>query len=420
MRGAEADGEQSGVQLKVLRVIARLNVGGPARHTVLLNAGLRDRGIDTLLVHGNVASGEASLEHLAGAAELRTRRVPTLGRHVQFWDDARAFADVFRTIWRERPDVVHTHTSKAGVLGRVAASLYNLTRRRSQRCAIVHTYHGHVLEGYFGSVGNRFVRTAEKLLGQITDCTIAISESQRRDLVERFRVAAPDRTVVIPLGLELRPFIETPPDARTRCRARLGLADDQFAVGFVGRFVPIKNLSMLLTAAAEACERVPELVVLLAGDGPLRGDLEASLDRLKMRGRVRFLGWQDDLVSLYASLDVLALSSMNEGTPVAIIEAMAASVPVVATAVGGVPDLVEHDRTGLLVKPSPAALAAALVQVAGDPQGAARRARAARHVVVSRHLPDELVSRTAEAYERAVTRKRMNKRRPALHSSALP
>jgi glycosyltransferase involved in cell wall biosynthesis len=405
--------------LAILRIIARLNMGGPARHTVLLDAGLRQRGFHTLLVHGSLGEGEGSFEYLARAEGLPTRRIPALGRRIHVWDDIRAFAAVTRTIWHEQPDIVHTHTAKAGVLGRVAAALYNATRPSRARCAVVHTFHGHVLEGYFGRFGNTLVRIAERGLGRLTDCTIAISDLQRRDLVERYRVAAPDRTTVVPLGLDLHSFAELTEQARPALRRQLGLAEEDFSVGFVGRFVPIKNLGELLRAVAIARKVVPRIRLALAGDGPDRATLEATATRLGIRDRVDFLGWRTDLVSFYGSLDVLALASANEGTPVAIIEAMAAGVPVVATAVGGVPDVIEDGVTGLLTEPAADAIAAGLVSVAQDRIGAARRASRARQLVAKRYDPGQLVDRIAELYRHVLERKRgPSSRQTAVHFPA--
>ncbi len=188
--------------MRVLRAIARLNVGGPARHVVLLDRGLRARGHETLLVHGTVGEDEASLEHLAVELGVPTRKVADLGRRVSPLGDARAFVRLLRAIFREQPDIVHTHTAKAGALGRLAALAFNATRSRRRRCVVVHTYHGHVFEGYFGPAGSWLVRSAERLLAHATDWIITISPAQRQAIVERFGVGRPERTVVVPLGLD--------------------------------------------------------------------------------------------------------------------------------------------------------------------------------------------------------------------------
>src|SRR4029453_11057465 len=189
--------------MKILRVIARLNVGGPARHVVLLDRGLRGRGHETRLVHGSLGPSEASLEYLALEAGLPLTHIRELGRRFSPISDLRAFAQLLRLLFREAPDVVHTHTAKAGTLGRVAAGVFNATRSRSRRCLVVHTFHGHVLTGYFGPATNVAIRLVGRTLARITDRVVTISPAQRDDIVTRFRIAAAARTVVVPLGLDL-------------------------------------------------------------------------------------------------------------------------------------------------------------------------------------------------------------------------
>ena len=237
--------------------------------------------------------------------------------------------EVTRLVFSEAPDVVHTHTAKAGTVGRLAACLFNITRRRSRRCFVVHTYHGHVFEGYFGTAASRAIRTVERCLASITHRIVTISPAQRHDIVERFRVAPAGRTTTIPLGLALEPLLVLQPGAPD-LRERLGLGTGEVVVGFLGRMVPIKDLPTLIHAFAMALERMPNMRLLLAGDGPERPVLTQLAERLGIEGRVVFPGWVDDLPRFYATLDVCALSSINEGTPVAIIEAMAAARPVAA------------------------------------------------------------------------------------------
>lgn len=379
--------------LRVLRVIARLNIGGPARHVLLLDRGLRARGHRTLLVHGSVDEGEASLESLVDTYSVHAHRIPQLGRRIHLLDDFRAFARLLAIVFRERPDVVHTHTAKAGTLGRLAALAFNVTRSRRRRAAVVHTFHGHVLDGYFSPVMNHLVRLAERRLARVTDRIITISPRQRLDIVERFAVAPAARTSVVPLGLDLDALLRLERGA-PEWRERLAIPPGAFVVGYVGRLVPIKDPLTLLRATATAARHVPNLQLLIAGDGPLRPAMERAVVELGMTAVVRFAGWIDDLPGLYATMDVCALSSLNEGTPVALIEAMAAGLPVVATSVGGVPDLVEDERTGLLV-PSrdPEALAEALLRLAARPDerrsfGAAARARVAERYSASRLVDD--------------------------------
>jgi len=379
--------------VKVVRAIARLNVGGPARQAILLHAALRGRGFDTVLVHGTVGPGEADLEDLLPASGEGVVKVPELGAKIRPLDDLRAFGALVRTVFRERPDVLHTHTAKAGALGRLSALAYNLTRRRSRRCLVVHTFHGHVFEGYFGPAGNAAVRTAERLLARVTDRIVAISPRQQSALVDRFAIASPAKVAVVPLGLDLDPFFDVAGTDRG-LREVLGFPRESFVVGCVGRLVPIKDVGTLLEALALASREAPSLRLAVVGDGPERPALERRAADLGLHGLVAFTGWRRDLPAVYAGLDAVALSSRNEGTPVALIEAMAAGRPVAATAVGGVPDVVEHERTGLLVPPGdPGRLASALVRLAGDPAGSARMAQQARAAVEryrSAHLLDAI------------------------------
>ena len=391
---------ESAGPIRVLRLIARLNVGGPARHAVILDDGLRRRGFDTLLVFGSVGPDEASLEELALERALPTVHIPELGRRIRAWGDARAFLSILKLLWRWKPDVVHTHTAKAGTLGRLAVLAYNVTARRPERCASVHTFHGHVFTGYFGRLGSALVRLVERALARITDRIVTISARQREDITTRFHVAPPSKVVVVPLGLELGALLAQ--HARSPgSREAFGLTANDFVVGYVGRLVPIKDLGTLLRGVAMAGERLPSLRLLVAGDGDERARLEALARELGLAGRVRFLGWQRDLPSLYSTMDLFALTSLNEGTPVSMIEAMAAGIPVAAAAVGGVPDVVEHGVTGQLLPPrDPQALSEVIFQTARQPERAAAMAARAKASVAERFDAGRLVQDIDGLYRR--------------------
>ena len=366
--------------LRVVRIIARLNVGGPAKHVAVLDAGLRDRGYATLLLHGQPTRDEGSLAHLVHERGLPAVPIGMLARAVRPWRDLQALCAITRSIFAAGPDVVHTHTTKAGVLGRLAALLYNATRFRKARCLVVHTYHGTVFRGYFGRVGTSVVRIVERLLGAGTDRIVVLSKQQRREVVDGVGVAPAGKVTIVPLGLDLDPLLRMDATAPT-LRRELGLADHAVVLGFVGRLVDVKDPMLLLRAFERVRTRLPNAVLLIAGDGPLRPKLGDLAESLKMSSAVRFLGWRHDLPVLYATFDVAVLSSRNEGTPVSVIEAMAAGRAVVATDVGGVGDLIEHQVTGVLAPAArPDVLAAAIVRIATDAEarralgGAARRA----------------------------------------------
>ncbi len=334
------------------------------------------------------------MEPLADAQPIRRVKLPYLGRSLRVMDDLRAFWRVTRLLFRERPDVVHTHTSKAGMVGRAAAIVYNLLTPGRRRCVIIHTFHGHVFEGYFSPLVTRGVLAIERTLARVTDRIVTISPRQRDDIVGRYRIAAAAKVVVVPLGLDLQPLLDLPPGGGC-LRRRLNIPADAVVVGFVGRLVPIKDAGTLLRAFAAARRQQPDLHLVIAGDGQMRAPLLDLAGALGVAAHVHAIGWWNGpLTTLYEAMDVCALSSLNEGTPVALIEAMAAGVAVVSTAVGGVPDIVEDGVTGLLVPPGDVArLAAALLALSANPSrraamGAAGRRHAARHFMHGRLVDD--------------------------------
>ena len=346
--------------VRVLRVIARMNVGGPAHHVSLLGGRLdRDR-FDTLLVHGSVGRDEASFERLAREEGCRVHAIESLGPEIDATADPRALRALVAQIERFQPHIVHTHTAKAGFLGRIAATL-----ARGSRPIVVHTYHGHVLEGYFGPARNAAYRSLERGLARVSDTLIGVSSATVDDLV-RLRVAPRERFRVVPIGLDLERFADPDAAAGAAFRARSGVAEGEVLIVYVGRLVPIKRVDVLLRAFAHLlAEGVPARLAI-AGDGETRPQLEQLARELEIVGQVTFHGFLDDSAEATAGADIAALSSDNEGTPVALIEAGAAGVPAVATAVGGVADVVTS-ATGLLVPPGDHhAMAAALRRLAGD------------------------------------------------------
>lgn len=311
-------------RLKVARIIGRLNIGGPARQACLLHQQLR-RTCDTVLIVGTPDRGEEDMSYLLTDFQ-GVYRVGAMSRPVRFWSDVKALFEIAAILWRERPDVVHTHTAKAGALGRVAALLTGVKVR-------VHTYHGHVFSGYFGR-GKTFVFSwIERLLNRTTTRVIAISESQRRELTSRFQVARPERVKVIHNGYDLSPFIDAP--ARGQLRRELGLHASDFAVMWPARMVAIKGVELFAEIAVVA-RRAPRIVFVAVGDGPERQRLESVA---RAGARIVMTGWRKDMGALWAAADCALLTSKNEGTPSALIEAMAAGKPFVSTPAGGVIDL---------------------------------------------------------------------------------
>lgn len=376
--------------IRVARVIARLNIGGPARHTILLAAGLDRRRFDTTLVTGRVEAGEGDFSDLAAARGVRPVVIPELRRAIHPGRDLVALGKLVGLFRRLRPEIVHTHTAKAGTLGRIAAALAGVPIR-------VHTFHGHVLEGYFPPAVTALFLAIERRLARRTDRIVVVSPALRQGLL-RMGIGRPERIGVVPLGLELEGLGHLAHDPGPLRRA-LGVPDGAPLLGSIGRLVPIKDQATLLEGLARLGAGAEAAHLALVGDGPRRGELERRAADLGLAGRVHFLGWRRDLEAILAGLDVVVCSSRNEGTPVALIEAMAAGVPILSTAVGGVPDLVDHGQTGYLVPAGdPAALAEGLRAVLADPAGAARRAAAARPAVLARHGVGTLVARVEALY----------------------
>ena len=386
-------------RIRVLRVIARMNIGGPAHHVALLSGALDPERYETLLVCGRVGSGEASFEALAEEYGARLHRLPALSPEISPRADVKALRQLSTVIEGFRPDIVHTHTAKAGFLGRVAAAT------TSPRPIIVHTYHGHVLEGYFGPLKTSLYRTLERILARESDQLVGVSGATIDDLV-RLRVAPRDAFVQISLGLTLEPFLRAERPDGVAVREELAVADDEILVSCVGRLVPIKRIDVALRAVARTRAQGEPIVLAVVGDGDERPALESLAEQLGVDGAVHFLGYRDDTPAIAAASDIALLTSDNEGTPVALIESAAAGRPAVATDVGGVADVVRPDA-GLLVRagdPEVAAIALrALARMPADRRTA--MGEAARRHVRRRYASERLLSDVDDLYQRLLARR---------------
>jgi glycosyltransferase involved in cell wall biosynthesis len=374
-------------RVKILRVIARLNMGGPALHVAYLTAGLRERGYDTTLVAGTLARGEDSMSFVAEGLGVNVVSIPELGREISPVRDLLATVRLAALIRRERPQILHTHTAKAGTVGRVAALLAG----RARPPIVVHTFHGHVLHGYFGRLRSRLFLLLERWLARHTTTLIAVSPQVRDDLVA-LGVAAPDRFAVVRLGIELGERVGVAENGRDETRRYLGIPEGRFAVGWVGRMTPVKRTDDVLEGFRQLRERGIAATLCLVGDGPDRPSLEERAHELGVMRETLFLGYQEDVGALYAAFDALVLPSANEGTPVSVIEALAAGTPVVATRVGGVPDVIRDREDGFLVEPGAAdELADRLEELARDPALRDRLGAAGRERVLPRYAVARLV-----------------------------
>jgi glycosyltransferase involved in cell wall biosynthesis len=355
--------------IRVVRFITRLNIGGPSIQAIDLSTRLSDDGFETMLVHGRLGADEGDMSDRLERARVgpRVESIGSLQREVAPLADFAAVRHAYRLLCEFRPAIVHTHTAKAGAVGRIAARAYNLTAGRLAPARVVHTYHGHVLDGYFSPSRTSAFIAAERALAHATDRLVTVSPTICDEVARRYRIGRPDQHRVVRLGFDLSPFTAIDEDARTRARQALAIPPWSNVVTTVGRLTAVKNHRLFLHMARALAVSHPATVFLIAGDGDLRKELESAAAALDLAGRVRFLGWRRDLETLYAATDVFLLTSRNEGTPVALIESMAAGCAAVSTDVGGVRDVIEDPGMGRVVTEDVPRIAARVAELLDDP-----------------------------------------------------
>lgn len=382
--------------MKIVHAIARLNVGGAALAVLELAAGQKQRGHDVLVVAGTIPAGEASMESVAAELELPYLHLPSLQREVSPAADAATVRALRRIVRTRRPDVLHTHTAKAGTTGRIAAVAAGGRRPR----AIVHTYHGHVLTGYFDARREWIYRGIERVLAHASGALIAVSEEVRDDLV-RLKIAPQEKFAVIPYGFDFDRRLGSSPASRRDKRAALGVGEQTFVVGWAGRLTEIKRpLDLIRTISA-----VDGALLVLAGDGELRSTTEELAHELGVADRVRFLGYVADMGSWYSAFDAFLLVSENEGAPVVAIEALAAGVPVVATDAGGTRTVVDDEETGFVFPVGNiAGMAGALSGLRDQGDLRARFAVAGQARMRARFSVDRMVDDVDALYARVLAR----------------
>ena len=383
---------------RIARVITRLNIGGPSIQATRLTAALADHGWQTRLIYGQLGAGEGDMSYLIPAG-ADTIKLTTLQRPLAPVSDLRAVWALYAEFRRLRPAIVHTHMAKAGMLGRLAAAAYNLTRGSAPRARVVHTYHGHVLDGYFSPLMTTVFITLERALARVSDAIIAISPVIRDGLLHTYRIGRANQYRVVPLGFDLAPFAAVDATARAAARRELAIPDGVPVISTVGRLTAIKQHRLFLDIAQRTVAAHPETTALIAGDGELRAELEAYAATLGIAGHVRFLGWRRDLTTIYGATDVFVLTSRNEGTPVALIEAMACGVPGVSTDVGGVKDVIDSPAVGRLAPFGDAdALAGHVRDLLADADARAAMGERARQRVLASYGFERLVAEIAALY----------------------
>ncbi len=336
---------------RVLRILNRLAVGGPVLNAIYLSRYLAPE-FDTILVVGEKEDHEKSAAYLADQLGINYVTIKGMGRSISPASDYMAYRELKRLIKSFKPDIVHTHSAKPGALGRLAAAATNVP-------AIVHTFHGHVFHSYFNPVKTKVFINTERYLAKKSDAIIAISDQQKVELVHQFKIAPEDKFHVIPLGFDLDRFQKDNEEKRKKFRAEFNINNETIAIGIIGRLVPVKNHYLFIKAIRQVLDKSNKPIkALIIGDGETRADLEniakevgipfsAENDRQHPHPLV-FTSWRSDIDVINAGLDIVCLTSVNEGTPVSLIEAQASNKAIVSTRVGGIADIVIEGETALL------------------------------------------------------------------------
>ena len=336
---------------RVLRILNRLVIGGPSKNAVYLTKYMQPE-FETLLVTGGREDHEQDADHLADSLGIQPYNIPEMKRSLSVKNDWLTYQKLKNIIREFKPDIVHTHAAKSGALGRLAAKNCGVP-------VLLHTFHGHVFHSYFNSLKTKFFLKTERYLAGFSDAIIAISEVQKKELSIDFKIAPPDKFRIIPLGLDLYNFITDQEIKRVIFRKEFGLDDETIAIGVIGRLVPVKNHVLFLKGIKKLLDSCPQKIkAFIIGDGETRDALEKMASALDINFTKHtdaihlhpliFTSWRTDVDMVYAGLDIVALTSLNEGTPVSLIEAQAAGKPIVSTRVGGIADVVLENKTALL------------------------------------------------------------------------
>ena len=391
--------------IKILRIIDRLNIGGPAIHVLLVSKYMDRMNTanpwTTVIASGKEGENEGHISALGMSCDAAIADIPSLGRELHLIKDLSTLWRLIRLIRKEKPTIVHTHKAKAGALGRLAARLCGVP-------VVVHTFHGHVLHGYFGKWKSRFFIWIERRMAKLSDKIIAVSEQVKEDLLQ-YKIAPAEKIEVVPLGLELDKFAQKGRNCGG-LRNELGLPANCPLVGIVARLVPIKGIPTFLAAAKHVLETLPGTHFIIAGDGELREELENKARDWGLSQNVHFLGFRPDTENIYSDLDVLVLTSYNEGSPVCLIEGLAAGCAVAALNAGGVGDVVRHGETGLLVsrtteEETARNLAGAICKLLQNPSQRSRMGQAGQKDVLARFSIQRLASDLDRLYRQILAQK---------------
>ncbi|PKN78281.1 MAG: hypothetical protein CVU48_08720 [Candidatus Cloacimonetes bacterium HGW-Cloacimonetes-1] len=347
-------------KIKILHIVTRLNIGGVAFHVIQLAKMFDNDQYESTILFGDVDAHEQDMRYLADQHNIRLINLPSMGRSINPLEDILCLWKAYRIIRTENPDIVLTHTAKAGVVGRIGAKLAGVK-------SIIHTFHGTNFTGYFGKLMSSVSMNIERVMAMLCTNVIVISDQQKAELL-RFRICNAAKIRVIHLGFELEDMVYAPSDAG-KFKTALGITPEKRIVAFVGRLTSIKNPFQIIKIAQHLLLIRDDVVFVFVGDGELTEGLKAEVRLAGLQDSVLFTGFLQDLKPLYADMDILLMTSLNEGTPVAIIEAMANRRIVVSSRVGGIPDLITHNESGYLFPPDQTdSFVAAISAILDDPQ----------------------------------------------------
>lgn len=386
---------------RVLRIINRLNLGGPTFNAAYLTKYLEPE-FDTLLVAGMKDDAEESSEFIVKNLGIHPVYIPEMYRELHPFRDFKSYYKLRKLIDEFKPDIVHTHAAKAGAVGRLAAA-------HSGVKAIVHTFHGHVFHSYFGPAKTQVFLNIERYLAKRTSKIVTLSEQQKKELTLDYHIAPAEKFTIIPLGFDLKKFQENQELKRKTFRTEYHLSDDEVAIGIVGRLVPVKNHTLFLKALKIVSTRTSKKIrAFIIGDGEERAKIEQTAQQLgityysentKKNTLLTFTGWIKEIDVSNAGMDIIALTSNNEGTPVSLIEAQAAGKPIVSTSVGGIENIVLKNETALLSAPNDeTAFANHLLQLIEDDEMRCRFSKRGYELVKEKFTYQRLCKDMADLY----------------------
>ena len=393
-------------KIKVLHIITRFDKGGSAQNTYLTLLGLKKENFKPCLITGlslesemkdeEMKSKEIDIQRLE-SEDIQFIQCPSLLRRLNIIKDFRAFFEIWKLIKKSKPLIVHTHSSKAGFLGRLAAKLAGIP-------IIVHTPHGHVFLGYFDPFKTKMFIILERLASRITDKIIALTNREKEDHV-RLRIANKDKFIVIPSGVELYKFKELLFNEKQDFKKELGIPENALIIGTVGRLVPVKGPEFLIEAAKYIIPKHPNTYFLFSGDGHLKQNLDKKASYLGIKNNIFFLGWRDDVAKIISIYDIFVLPSLNEGMGRVLVEAMALGKPIVASNAGGIPDLVTHGKNGFLVPPKDPRELANYIQILLEDGEKREKMGMAGKDMVKNFSKEKMVGNIAELYKELMIQK---------------